>query len=250
MLRNEEHARENSVRVGRAPVAPVVSGQIVGPAVGRRPEQGRADSSNLAAALTRKTLACLLVFMIEHLVATIQRMKQANQFKSYIDFIEFPKYRNIRPGTRISFGFPLTVLVGRNGTGKSSVLLALHGAPRDYSVGNWWFGTAVDPIDEESKPVSSSTGERKRTALSHSERSAFWYGYSVAGEHREVLKSRIRRPADPDYWEPSRPVAKYGMTLLADEKRSPAIEMAVTYINFKHQPHAFDRCFIRSPKLR
>ena len=192
---------------------------------------------------------------IDKLVDSIQGIRRAGKFPKFIDFIQFPKYRNLRPGTRITFDFPLTVLVGQNGTGKTSVLQAMYGAPGGKSVGNWWFGTAVDPIDAEERrvdeeEVGSEAGEeatrsqkRRSRSLEEGERSAFWYGYHEGREVREVLKTRIRRPGDPDYWEPSRPVERYGMKLLPGKTRSPTIEMEVNYLNFKTNLNAFDKCF-------
>ncbi len=179
---------------------------------------------------------------IDKLVASICKAKAAGTFQPYIDFIQFAKYRGFEAGTRISFEFPLTVLVGQNGSGKSSVLHALSGAPEKSSVGNYWFGTDLDPIDTDEPDT------RRRTALAPSAKSAFWYGYTKNGVKHEVLKMRIRRPGDPDYWEPSRPVKQHGMQLLPGKKRSPAIAMDVTYLNFKTQLNAFDRCFYFYPE--
>jgi hypothetical protein len=122
----------------------------------------------------------------------------ANLDKLSIDIghIRFPHYKNLAPDTKIDFTFPITALVGANGTNKSSILRALQGAPGMNNLGVFWFSTSVDPIQE--------TG---------SERSAFIYGYHHASAKKlvEVLKTRVRKLADSDYWEPSRRIAKYGM---------------------------------------
>ena len=55
------------------------------------------------------------------------RMKERNIFQKYIDFIHFPFYRNMEVNTRINFVYPLTVIVGQNGCGKSSLLHAIYG---------------------------------------------------------------------------------------------------------------------------
>lgn len=69
-------------------------------------------------------------------------------FPGYITHIRFPRYKNIEDGTRIDFTFPITALVGSNGSGKTSVLNALYGAPAGQSTGHYWFSTQVDPIEE------------------------------------------------------------------------------------------------------
>lgn len=173
---------------------------------------------------------------IADLVKKLASAKTGGAFHTFIDFIQFPRYRNFQPGSRISFDFPVTVLVGQNGSGKTSLLHALAGAPHGKSTGNWWFGTQVDPIDTE------LDDRRKRKALNNDARSSYWYGYSSGGVEHQVLKTRIKRSGDPDYWEPSRPIARYGMKLQGGG-RSPAIQMPVMYLNFKTQLNAFDRCF-------
>ena len=42
----------------------------------------------------------------------------------------------------------MTVLIGKNGSGKSSTLHALFGAPQGYTCSDFWFSTDVDPIAE------------------------------------------------------------------------------------------------------
>ena len=89
---------------------------------------------------------------IERLVKEIQEEKIKGRFQNYIEYMQFPKYKNLKENTRIDFSFPLTILVGKNGTGKSSVLHAIYGAPSGQSTGDFWFSTQVDPIkDGENK---------------------------------------------------------------------------------------------------
>ena len=171
---------------------------------------------------------------IAGLVYDLWGMKKGTGFRPYLDFVQFPKYRNFSPDLQVSFNFPLTVIVGRNGTGKSSLLQALSGAPSDSSPGTWWFGTPLDPID-------NAEIQQKRRNLPQSHKAAFWYGYTnQQGDSRRALKLRIRRDGDPDYWETSRPVAAYGMV---GDRRDPAMSMTAKYMNFKTQISAFDRCF-------
>ncbi|HBJ38216.1 MAG TPA: hypothetical protein DDZ51_26370 [Planctomycetaceae bacterium] len=166
------------------------------------------------------------------LIASLAGLLRGGQIKPYIEFINFPRYRNFEEGLQIDFDFPVTVLVGQNGTGKTSLLHALSGAPSNCSPGDWWFSTAMDPIDPDDAP------NRK---LPQSEKAAFWYTYKDSdGNTLRALKSRIRRAGNPDYWEPSRPVAAYGME---GKDRHPVVKMQSKYLNFKTQINAFDRCF-------
>lgn len=176
---------------------------------------------------------------LQGLIKTLKGMKSGTAFTPYIDYIVFPKYRRITPGQRITFGFPLTILVGRNGAGKSSILHALSGAPEGYSVARYWFGTKVDPIDE---PTTKAGGKK---TLGESERACFWYGYRHQGSERQAIKQRVRKPGDPDYWEPTRFAKKYGMAVEppAGKDRHEQIEMPVEYLNLRLFLSAFDKCF-------
>lgn len=178
-------------------------------------------------------------------IETINSLKKANKFKPYIDYIRFPFFKNIHPDTKINFEFPFTVLVGKNGCGKSSVLHALYGSPGGNSVGDFWFSTHLDPIKE-------SSGGRNKLI----------YGfYSIEAKRKvEVIKTRIQYKRkdgriNPDYWEPSRPLKSDGMEdmpplseskveLLGRSKtRWNPIDKNVVYINFRSELSAFDKFF-------
>ena len=167
---------------------------------------------------------------VQNKILTIQKMKDKNVFKNYIEYIQFPFFKNLMPGTRINFTFPITILVGKNGSGKSSTLHALYGAPNKYTCADFWFSTEVDPILE--------SGDRNR----------FFYGYRENGndEIKEVLKTRMKRGSktkeeDPDYWETSRPVQKDGMVSSKDRYK-PVIKNVV-YLDFRREISAFDKVF-------
>lgn len=162
------------------------------------------------------------------------------QLEPFIDHIRFPQYKNLAPNTKIEFTYPITALVGANGTNKSSILRALYGAPENNNLGNFWFSTSTDPIEE--------TGERA---------SCFIYGYwnNAAQCVVEVIKTRIKKEEDPDYWEPSRPLILYGMQpppkLDAGQEvpegrsqtRWNAIKKNVVYVDFRSALSAFDKFF-------
>jgi predicted ATPase len=161
------------------------------------------------------------------LIESLRRIRASGGFPKYIEYIRFPYFRSIRPGTQINFEFPVTVFVGKNGGGKSTALKALFGCPKGKSLGNYWFSTDVDHIVTPN-PKSPH---------------CFIYGYKGNDNTvKEVLKTRIQKKKDPDYWEPSRPIASYGMTVLKGQ-RNPAIEMEVLYMDFRAILSAFDKCF-------
>lgn len=110
-------------------------------------------------------------------VRTIVQMKENNSFPNYIEYIQFPFFKNMQMHTKINFDFPLTVLIGRNNSGKSSVLHELYGAPENKRCADFWFSTEVDLIRESDEP------------------NRFFYGYreDKKSEIREVMKRRIKR---------------------------------------------------------
>ena len=161
-------------------------------------------------------------------------------FEPFIRYMRFPLYKHLKKNSHIEFGFPITALVGPNGCNKSSILQALFGAPVNKSVGNYWFSTDVDHISKDS-------------------RHCFIYGYKSEYHNRivEVLKTRIQKPDNPDYWEPSRPLAEYGMEAMPpmaktkepdrSKTRWNAINKDVLYLDFRHNLPAFDRYFYHMP---
>jgi len=167
---------------------------------------------------------------LAQLILTIKAIKSAGQFQRYIDFIQFPFYRNLESNTKINFDFPITVFTGPNGSGKSSCLHALNGAVQGKTPFDFWFSTEVDPIKE--KPVNS-----------------FFYSYlkEVNGENKpiQVLKTRVRLKNNPDYWETSRPIKSYGMDMftLPGKERNPPIDMPAIYMDFRAELSAFDKYF-------
>lgn len=153
-------------------------------------------------------------------------------FPGYITHIRFPRFKNIADGDRIDFTFPVTALVGANGSGKTSVLNALYGAPAGKSTGQFWFSTKVDPIEEgEGSP------------------SRFIYGHRNAAFNNivETRKARVRKTRngrlDPNYWEPTKESTGDGMiepVLNAQKKYSGRskdrwnpVTRQVLYINFR-----------------
>lgn len=172
----------------------------------------------------------------------LNRGKYDKVFPGYITHIRFPRFKNIADGTRIDFSFPVTALVGSNGSGKTSVLNALYGAPAGRSTGQYWFSTKVDPIEE-------GDGSPSR----------FIYGHRNASFNAvvETRKARVRKTRnglpDPNYWEPTKespgdgmvePELKPGKSYGGRSKdRWNPVSRKVLYINFRKELSAFDKYF-------
>lgn len=163
-------------------------------------------------------------------------------FPGYITHIRFPRFKNIADGARIDFTFPVTALVGANGSGKTSVLNALYGAPAGRSTGQYWFSTKVDPIEEgEGSPSRFIYGHRNATLQ----------------DIVETRKARVRKTRngrlETNYWEPTKespgdemvePVLLIGKTYNGRSKdRWNPVSRKVLYINFRKELSAFDKYF-------
>jgi hypothetical protein len=169
-------------------------------------------------------------------------MMRGGRFEPYILYIRFPHFRNLADGTRIEFGYPVTALVGPNGTNKTAILRALQGCPGSENMGRYWFSTSLDPI-----------GPNDRHRCIHG------YFAPSAGAVVEVVKMRTQRAGDPDYWETQRPIQGDGMApmpKLAPGEAIPAarnltrwkaIRKDVVYVDFRSSLSAFDRYFHHVP---
>ncbi|GAB2553058.1 ATP-dependent nuclease [Gracilibacillus alcaliphilus] len=163
----------------------------------------------------------------EHLISDINQMKERNVYDNYITKLVFPYFKNYTFFSEINFTFPLTIFVGKNGSGKSSALQALYGAPKGHNIGDYWFSTVIDPIEE--------FGEED-------ERHSYFYEYTKAGKKTEVLYVRMPRKGQPDYWETSRPRKKYNMNMSVTG-RPKLIEKSRVYLDFRGELSAFDKFF-------
>jgi len=174
---------------------------------------------------------------IKTLVGQLSGFKPGKPLLKHIGRIRFPNFKNIEPDSEITFDFPLTVLVGANGSGKSSVLHALYGAPEKQSIRDFWFSTELDPI-KEGKGLGVS-----RFIYSH-------WNDSI-NEYVETRKARVRSGAKLDYWEPTKivvgdrmkPLGAAAGTKGAASDRWLPVDRKVVHINFKSEISAFDRFF-------
>ncbi|MDX3775797.1 ATP-binding protein, partial [Chromatiaceae bacterium AAb-1] len=131
---------------------------------------------------------------IRDLINNIKADFESKKFDKFIHEINFPKFKNFMPGAKICFRFPISVIVGPNGGGKSSILHAMWGMPQGYSTSRFWFSTPVDPIE-------STRGEQNR----------YWYTHYIKSVDRVVQCRKIAGNKRNGYWEPSRPNQSEGM---------------------------------------
>ena len=182
-------------------------------------------------------------FVVTSELDTLARMWHAGEFEPTIHYLRFPQFKNFSENMRIDFTYPVTALVGPNGSCKTTILRVLQASPRGRDLGNYWFGTAVDRIRAK-------------------DRHRFIYGrYSEStGGEVEVVKTRIGRrdevtgQIDPDLFEPSRPLIgpPDNMERYEYEGEPPSdglntrwktLSKRVSYIDFRTQISAFDWAF-------
>ena len=165
---------------------------------------------------------------VDNLQKSVRALKDK---EPYICSLRFPNYRNLQIDSELPFDFPITILLGRNGTNKSSILHALYGSPMGYSIGNFWFQTEVDAIRSEQNERKQSVAHRYR---------------GKNGEIVECIKVRATRSTpgstDPDYWEPVVHRQTYGFLTTSGTRVSP-IKLKVTHLDFRGELPAFDKYF-------
>jgi predicted ATPase len=145
----------------------------------------------------------------------------------YICGLRFPNYRNLRIDSELPFDFPITVMLGRNGTNKSSILHALYGSPSGQTIADFWFETELDAIPAERDERKQSVVHRYR---------------GDNGEIVECIKARASRGVtDPDYWEPIVHRQVYGFSV-SGTRISP-IKLKVIHLDFRGELPAFDKYF-------
>ncbi|MBS4103913.1 ATP-dependent nuclease [Tsukamurella paurometabola] len=174
-----------------------------------------------------------------------------DDFYPYLESIFFPYYKALEKDLEISFTYPITALVGANGTNKSSILQAIYAAPEGRSLARFWFSTEVDNIDAI-----------KKRGTDH--RFVYRYSFRKGAPLAEVRKYRgkrnyrasdvprkLRGMRDPDYWETTKRVAIDGMKelpetgyseMLSDTRdRWNPIKKNVVYLDFRSELSAFDK---------
>lgn len=155
-------------------------------------------------------------------VQALSTKKNAIHIKS----LRFPNYRGLEPNVVLPFEFPITALLGRNGTNKSSILHALYGSTRGNTIADFWFETKLDAIPATKNGLKQSVVHTYQ---------------NKHGQQVECIKARAPRQDDPDYWEAVKPTGPYGFaTGLA---RVSPIALTVTHLDFRGELPAFDKYF-------
>ncbi|MHA3737847.1 ATP-dependent nuclease [Pseudomonas sp. Eth.TT006] len=162
----------------------------------------------------------------------------AGKCEPTIRHIRFPYFKNLSPNLQLNFTTPITAIVGSNGANKSSVLRALACCPHHENIGDHWFSTDIDPIDE--------SGGRPR----------YIFGYIDPYSRKtvEVIQVRIKKASNPDYWEPSRPLLQDQMEKMPEIKpgeklkgrsktRWSGITKELEILDFRSEISAFDKLF-------
>lgn len=168
--------------------------------------------------------------------ATLQSFVDAGLLEPFIRSIRFPRFKNLHGGSVIDFSYPLTALIGPNGTNKSTILRALQGSPSQYDIGDYWFDTPLDPLDQNS-------GDPHR----------FIHSYLLpSGAYAEVIKARVGKSSrGADYFETSAPRLRDGMAKMPspgdvrdqayrNKTRWRPIEKNVVYLDFRQEIPAYD----------
>lgn len=172
------------------------------------------------------------------LIEKISTKFDAKEFDRFIHSINFPKFKNFAPDAKIDFRFPIAVIVGPNGGGKSSVLHAAWGMPLNHSISRFWFSTPIDPINYDEL-----------------EQHRVWYSHYVKGADAFAQSRKMSSKTRLNYWEPTRPAQKEGMSPMPEKTRKLApymsdtgdrwtpVERAAFYFNAKAETSAVDRFF-------
>lgn len=164
-------------------------------------------------------------------VDDLSRSVQAlDKKKPYICSLRFPNYKNLKIDSELPFSFPITILLGRNGTNKSSILHALYGSPSGQTIADFWFETELDAI-----PIERNG--RKQSVI-HTYR-------DEKDNIVECIKARAPRTGhgdkDPDYWEAVKHSQIYGLS--TSGTRISPIKLKVIHLDFRGELPAFDKYF-------
>ena len=165
----------------------------------------------------------------------------AGEFDKFIHDVSFPKFKNFAPNSKVVFSYPISVVVGPNGGGKSSILQAVWGMPQGHSTSRFWFSTPVDPIE-------ALKGDQHR----------YWYTHYIKAIDRKVQCRKMSGNKRNGYWEPSRPNQSEGMEKMPES--TPQIEQYMSgsgdrwnqtirtpiYIYSNAESSAFERFFYYS----
>lgn len=187
-------------------------------------------------------------FKLSDRVRSLKKSLKNGEFEPFIRHIRFPYFKNLQLNARIDFNFPITALVGQNGTNKSSVIKALFGCPNNKNITRYWFTTDTDSVPDLKLEDGSSLKPR------------YIYGYkNTEGRLVEILQTRVNATKQTlDYWETSRPLVSDNMESVSEVSgaesnatRWKKITKGLVFLDFRSEISAFDRCMYHSDfKLR
>lgn len=176
-------------------------------------------------------------------IRSLKKVFSEENFEPFIQHIRFPYFKNLEINARIDFQFPITALVGQNGTNKSSVIKALYGCPNGKNITRYWFTTETDEFAD--LELADGTSIKPR----------YIYGYKNRdGRVVEILQSRINAEKQTlDYWETSRPLVGDNMESVSNvagansnRTRWKKISKGLVFLDFRSEISAFDRCMYHS----
>lgn len=176
---------------------------------------------------------------ISDTVKSIRGSYQGGDYAPMLKSIKFLNYKNVMNDKSIDFNFPITLIVGPNGTNKTSILRALESCPRGKSLSDYWFSTELDPIP---RPVSDS------------ENPEYVYLYDLPrgkGILAKVRKYMTYKDGRDDYFEPARRIEGDGYKELSERQVSIAkkyrkkdgwvpIPKKTVYIDMRQRVPAYD----------
>jgi len=173
----------------------------------------------------------------EKYINRIKGKYDSGKYVPSLKTIRFFSYKNILDNSIIEFNFPITLLVGENGTNKTSILRAIEACPGDKSLGDYWFDTDLDIIPKANRP-------------------RYIYQYDIPNSSRtaEVKKMRILNSnRGADYFETTKPHRRDGMSpmpklselkksekIYANKTRWKPLSKPVLYIDFRQEVPAYD----------
>lgn len=174
-------------------------------------------------------------------IGDIKGMQKSGKYHPMITDIRFWNYKNIKDGSRLEFNFPISLIVGANGTNKTSILRALQGGVAGDSLANYWFDSKLDLIPhDENKP-----------------KYVYSYDLPLVGKkekYAQVMYQRVFRNdrKEKDYFETVPPT---GTSYISNEDfanlnkkyseyhsdtRWKPIDKSVCYIDIREMPSAYD----------
>ena len=176
---------------------------------------------------------------ISDTVKSIRGSYQGGDYAPMLKSIKFLNYKNVMNDKSIDFSFPITLIVGPNGTNKTSILRALESCPRGKSLSDYWFSTELDPIP---RPVSDSDNPE------------YVYLYDLPrgkGILAKVRKYMTYKDGRDDYFEPARRIEGDGYKELSERQVSIAkkyrkkdgwvpIPKKTVYIDMRQRVPAYD----------